>query len=239
VSCLLDTNNWHAVLRRDSAYIRNSSSATVATGSLHDGKKIYKLNLSRSLSDRPGPTAGNGGDADEVFIASRVPSIETWHRRLGHTNNHAIVQLASKKLATGMPIDLSTLPGACDACIKGKQTRTHVPSVREGQRASEPLEKIYVDLTGPFELSASKNLYALDIVDDSSAAPFALPTKNKGHAFDLLTAWILRMQNKLKRKVGTVCIDNSKLKSAKFEKFCASQGITVKYTAPYTSAQNR
>jgi hypothetical protein len=38
VSCLLDANNWHAVLTRDSAYIRNSSGITVATGSLHDGK---------------------------------------------------------------------------------------------------------------------------------------------------------------------------------------------------------
>jgi hypothetical protein len=95
-----------------------------------------------------------------------------------------------------------------------------------------------VDLTGPFELSASKNLYALDIVDDSAAAPFALPTKNKGHAFDLLTAWILRMQNKLKKKVGIIRIDNGELKSAKFEKFCASQGITIEYMAPYTSAHN-
>jgi hypothetical protein len=176
--------------------------------------------------------------SDNVFIASCVPSIETWHRHLGHVNNHAIIQLATKGLATGMPIDLSTLPGACDACIKGKQTHIHVPLVREGKRATEPLEVIYVDLIGPFDLSASKNLYALDIVDNASAALFALPTKNKGHTFELLTAWILRMQVKLKRKASIIRIDNGKLKSDKFEKFCSSQGISIKYTAPYTSAHN-
>jgi hypothetical protein len=238
VSCLLDANSWHAVLTRDSTYIHNASGVTVATGSLHDGKRIYKLNLSKSLIEHLSLSAGNEEGADDVFIASHIPSIEMWHQRLGHANNHAVVQLASKNLATGMPIDLSSLPGACDACIKGKQTCSHVPSVWEGERASEPLEKIYVDLTGPFELSASKNLYALDIVDDSAAAPFALPTKSKGHAFNLLTAWILHMQNKLKKKVGMVRIDNRELKSAKFEKFCASQGITIEYTAPYTSAHN-
>jgi hypothetical protein len=237
VSCLLNTNNWHAVLTKDSAFICNASGITVTTGSLHDGKKIYKLNLSHPDTARRFEPE-NGGAINDVFIASRVSSVETWHRRLGHANNHAVIQLATKGLATGMPLNLLTLPGACNACIKGKQTHLHVPSVREGEKVPEPLEKIYVDLTGPFELSASKNLYALDIVDDSSAGPFALPTKSKGHAFNLLTAWILRMQNKLKKKVGTVRINNGELKSAKFEKFCASQGITLEYTAPYTSAHN-
>jgi hypothetical protein len=236
VSRLLDENNWHAVLTRDMAYLRNSSGITVATGSLHNSKRIYKLNLA-GVPPAQARIADASG-TDDAFIASRIPSIETWHRRLGHANNHAIIQLATKGLATGMPVDLSTMPGACDACVKGKQTRTHVPSVREGKRATEPLEKIFVDLTGPFDLSASKNLYAMDIVDDASAAPFALPTKSKAHAFELLTAWILRMQVKLKRKVGIVRIDNGELKSAKFEKFCASQGISIEYTAPYTSAHN-
>jgi hypothetical protein len=48
VSRLLDENNWHAILTHDMAYLRNSSGITVATGSLHDGKSIYKLNLTGS-----------------------------------------------------------------------------------------------------------------------------------------------------------------------------------------------
>jgi hypothetical protein len=174
---------------------------------------------------------------DSAFIASRLPTIDTWHRQLGHVNK-AILDLAMKGMVTGMDIDLSMLPPDCDACKKGKQKRTPVSSVRSGQKASELLKIICVDLSGPHAKSASGNCYSLDIVDDCSAAPWAIPMKNKAEAMELLQAWIARVTTKTKCPVRTVRIDNSELKSAHFDKYCAEKGITIEYTAPYTSAHN-
>jgi hypothetical protein len=240
VARLLKSTNWHAVLTPTAASLRNASGAVMATGSLHAGRSIYKLDLSCVEVARQ--RLDDGGDVDNpgdtAFIASRLPTIDTWHRRLGHANNKAVLDLATKGLVTGMDIDLSTTPPDCDACKKGKQKRTPVPSVRQGEKASQPLQMIYVDLSGPHVKSASGNSYTLDILDDCSSAPWAIPTKNKSQALELLQAWIARIETRTKRRVGTVRIDNGELKSAKFDKFCGERGITLEYTAPYTSAHN-
>jgi hypothetical protein len=62
--------------------------------------------------------------------------------------------------------------------------------------------------------------------------------KKKAHAMELLQAWVAHIMTKTKRRITTMHIDNGKLKSAKFKKFCGEQGITLEYTAPYTSAHN-
>ena len=67
-----------------------------------------------------------------AFHASRIPDVETWHRRLGHCNVGAIVDMARKHTVEGMTINLSS-PAKCDACIRGKQTRSPVSKVREGE----------------------------------------------------------------------------------------------------------
>jgi hypothetical protein len=237
VSRLLESTNWHAVITKSSASLRNPSGAVMATGSLHAGRHIYKLDISRAEVARP-RSSKEADDVDSVLIASRIPTLDTWHRRLGHANNKSVLDLATKGLATGMDIDLSTLPPDCDACKKGKQKRTPVPSVRQGEKATEPLHTIYVDLTGPHMKSASGNCYSLDIVDDSSGKPWAIPTKTKGQALDLLQTWIAQVTTSTKRTLRRVRIDNGELKSARFNQFCAERGITLEYTAPYTSAHN-
>jgi len=68
-----------------------------------------------------------------AFHASRIPDVETWHRRLGHCNVGAIVDMARKHTVEGMTINLSSSPAKCDACIRGKQTRSPVSKVREGE----------------------------------------------------------------------------------------------------------
>jgi hypothetical protein len=198
VSRLLESTNWHAVITKASASLRNASGATMATGSLHAGRHIYKLDLHRAEVSRPRVTNAEDDSTGSAFIASRVPSIDTWHRHLGHANNKSVLDLATKGLVTGMDIDLSTLPPDCDACKKGKQKRTPIPSQRQGPKAPEPLHTICVDLSGPHMKSASGNSYSLDILDDCTGAPWAIPTKTKSHAMELLQAWIARITTKTK-----------------------------------------
>jgi hypothetical protein len=52
----------------------NHSGATIASGKLSTmGRHLYSIEMGNPL-------------AEHSFIASRVPDIETWHKRLGHVN---------------------------------------------------------------------------------------------------------------------------------------------------------
>ncbi|KAG1863022.1 hypothetical protein F4604DRAFT_1499797, partial [Suillus subluteus] len=109
---------------------------------------------------------------------------------LGHADYRAIYDLACSGDATGMPIDLSSLPPICDNCILGKQTRTHVLKVREGERAMHKLGIVHVDLMEhPDTVSAAGNRYIMDIVDDFSSYSWAIPLTSKADAFPALQAW--------------------------------------------------
>ena len=118
---------------------------------------------------------------DRAYLSqsARIPSLDTWHCRLGHVNNQAILDMVTKGLAEGMPIDLSNHPPVCTCCILGKQKRNSVPKVREGEKSDRPLKKVYIDLCGPHILSSSKNKYSVDIIDDYSGFPWSFRAKSK------------------------------------------------------------
>ncbi|KAK0209790.1 hypothetical protein IW262DRAFT_1246590, partial [Armillaria fumosa] len=108
---------------------------------------------------------------------------------LGHLNNHSI-HMATKQLAEGMPINLSTIPPSCESCILRKQTRSSILKICEGLRASNRLDVVSVDLTGPKDvISASGNRYLMSIVDEYACMPFVEPLKSKDAAFEKIKAW--------------------------------------------------
>src|SRR6267154_1232957 len=76
----------------------------------------------------------------------------------------------SALFAKGMPINLSFSSLRCDACILGKQTRSPVPKVRKGVRASLPLEHVYIDLCGPMPFaSKTGHLYSMNVINDHTS----------------------------------------------------------------------
>src|SRR6202023_3119665 len=100
--------------------LRSPSDATIATGSRLPSQNLFQLDCTRVL-------------VEHSFLSQRPPSLDTWHYRLGHANPQSIYDLATKDLATGMPVDLSERPPKCDFCILGKQTRSPVPKTRSGE----------------------------------------------------------------------------------------------------------
>ena len=95
-----------------------------------------------------------------------------------------------KKLVTGMPTNLSNLPPLCDHCILGKQTRTPVPKVREGGRATRRLEKVFSDITGPEDTqTAYGGLYMLNFIDDFSQKTWVYILKRKSDTFECFKEW--------------------------------------------------
>jgi len=91
--------------------------------------------------------------------------------------------MAQSRAVNGMTIDLSEIPPKCDSCILGKQTISTIPKVREGPKATDRLERIHVDLSGPMTVtSRSGRKYSMNIMDDYSSYVWSVPLRLKSEA---------------------------------------------------------
>jgi Reverse transcriptase (RNA-dependent DNA polymerase)/GAG-pre-integrase domain/gag-polypeptide of LTR copia-type len=224
------TNDSNALVHFDDkkCWITNRSTGiTMAEGSLLPNKNLYALNTFQY-------------PIDSAYSITHTPSLNTWHRRLGHANFQTINDMARKGMIKGMPSSTSNAPPKCDSCILGKQTKTPVPKKREegiGHRASRKLEKVWVDLIGPMAVtSRTGNKYMMDIVDDYTSHPWSIPLKTKSDAFRYLKGWELAREKETGLQVGTYITDGGELKSDEMAKWLESRGIAHLFTAPYTSA---
>jgi transposase InsO family protein len=221
-----------------SCCVTNSGGAVVLTGTAIVPRRLYALNcISPSTVHKPvGPSPAA---IPSAHYAARVPDVETWHRRLGHCNNRTIIDMARQGVVTGMPIDLSSAPPACDHCILGKQTRSSVPKLREGAKATRRLERVFVDLCGPLPcMSRSGHLFSLNIIDDFSSYVWSIPVRAKSDAAIALQNWHRAVENQSGEKLKILVSDNGELVSKSVSDWCSQHGIDHQLTAPHTSAQN-
>ena len=167
------------------------------------------------------------------------PTLETWHRCLGHANFRTVLDMARGKVVTGMQADLSLALQACDACIRGKQMHQPVPKSHEGRKADRRLGRVFVDLTGPQSVTARSGcLYIMNIIDDFSGYHWMRLPKTKAEASHALRKWLLAVENQSSKKLCYLVTDNGELCSNEIAQWCAERGITHQFTAPHTFAQN-
>ena len=210
-----------------SCWLTAKSGATIASGRRSENRALYSL-AGQSLAI-----------AEHLYASRRLPTLETWHRRLGHANFPTIVTMSRRNLVEGMPIDLSKEPPKCEHCILGKQVKRPVPKVREGIRASRKLGIVHLDMMGPMEVrSAAGNLYSLDIIDDCTSAIRSIPLPSKSAAFPALQTWERARELETGLLIGIYRTDNGEFKSKDMKAWVESRGTTHQLTAPYTSAQN-
>ncbi|OBZ71895.1 Retrovirus-related Pol polyprotein from transposon TNT 1-94 [Grifola frondosa] len=212
--------------RNDSVRLVHPNGTTLFTGSRCRGQ-LYRLNGSAPVAH------------PRAMYSQRLPSLETWHRRLGHANYPAVYEMARRGKAAGMPVDLSSAPPKCELCILGKQTRTPVPKVREGTRATARLELVYVDVIGPSPVkSASGNLYSVDILDDHSSCSWTQPIPSKDRTASVVQNWVTARELETGSRVKALQFDNGELVTTALLSWAAEKGINIRRTAPYTSAHN-
>jgi hypothetical protein len=162
VSSLNRSSNYVTHFDSTSCWVTNRSGATVIRGSLSSSHHLYCVSL-------PSASVTHVPQRPSAMYASRMPDVETWHRRLGHCSVRSIVDMARKDAVEGMTIDLSSAPPKCTHCVLGKQTHSPVPKIREGPKVTKRLEKVFVDLCGPMPcVSRTGRLYAMHIIDDFS-----------------------------------------------------------------------
>jgi transposase InsO family protein len=217
----------------DSCWVTNKAGATVARGYVSNAKNLYILSCPslRVTHTRPQDSA--------YYSISPTPDVETWHRRLGHCSTRTVIDMARTRAVAGMKIDLSNAPPKCNHCILGKQTRTPVPKSRVNEKATCPLQKVFVDLCGPMHVtSRSGRLYSMNVIDDFSSYVWSLPLRSKSDAAPVLQTWAKAIEAISGHKLVTLVTDNGELVSKSMTDWCSIHGITHLLTAPHTSAQN-
>jgi transposase InsO family protein len=178
-------------------------------------------------------------DSLAACLGGNTPDLETWHRRLGHCGNEAIIDMARKGAVQGMRIDLSSAPPRCNHCILGKQTCSSVPKSREGSRATRPLEHVFVDLCGPMPVrSRSGRLYSMNLIDDFLSYIWSLPLRSKDEAASILQLWHHAVENQSRHCLKILVSDNGELISKSMHNWASMHSINHQRTAPYTSAHN-
>ena len=101
----------------------------------------------------------------------------------------------------------------------------------------QKLEKVWVDLIGPISvMSANRNCYVMDLLDNYTSKGWLIPLKSKDQAFPELQAWELTQEREMGFTVGMYRVDNGELKSKKMEAWLKSCGVQQNFMAPYMSA---
>ena len=124
--------------------------------------------------------------------------------------------MAEQGLMSGMPTNLSTIPPICEHCVLGKQARTPIPKVREGEQAKRLLEKVFSDITGPEDVQTpSGGLYTLNFIDDFSQKTWAYVLKRKADALSHFKEWKVTVEHETGLAVKIFRTDNGVLEPVK------------------------
>jgi hypothetical protein len=233
VSALTRNGYNFVTFSADDCWLSDKHNKIIVRSSLSKLNNLYTLNCTsaRVTHSKPSSIAS----PTSALYTKRTPDLETWHRRLGHCNTRTIIDMARNKVIKGMPIDLSSAPPKCDSCILGKQTRSPVPKMREGIRATLPLERVYVDLLGPMPCaSRTGHVYSMNVIDDHSGYVWSLPLKLKSEAANVLHGWHRAVENRSGQRLKILVTDNGELVSKLMTDWCTEHGIEHHLTAPYT-----
>ena len=225
--------NAHFYPRQGHCYISNADNSIVAHGTALPDRKLFVLS-SFTVTSRSHPSFPSS-----AHYASRRPDVDSWHKRLGHCGPRAVLDMARSQAVEGMLIDTSNAPPKCEHCILGKQTRSSVPKLREGARATSHLERVFIDLCGPMSIpSRSGRLYSMNIIDDYSSFVWSLPLRSKDEAAPVLKHWLTALEVQTPHRLRSFVTDNGELASSQIQDWCSQKGILHLFTAPYTSAHN-
>jgi len=175
--------------------------------------------------------------SDVAFSAHYERSLDIWHRRLAHINENGLRYLAKHDLVTGLDIQTNGSLGPCDGCAKGKHHQAPFP--KDASRATNILERLHMDLQGPFDTSIQGFRFTLGVIDDNSRMGWKRYLKLKSEASEEIQALITKLETYTGRKVKIVRIDGGgEFLDGGLRDWFKSKGITLEISAPDTQQQN-
>ena len=207
--------------------VRKPDGTTVMQGRLEG--LLYPLNITIApYSQYP---------TELAFSARYTESLDLWHRRLAHIHEDALRYLAKHDLVTGLDIQTNGSLGPCDGCAKGKHPQAPFPTSHS--RAKNILDRLHMDLQGPFDTSIKGLRYALAVVDDNSRMGWKRFLKLKSDASGEIKSLITELENYTERKVKIIRIDGGgEFADEGLRDWFKSKGIRLEISAPDTQQQN-
>ncbi len=163
----------------------------------------------------------------------------TWHKRLGHASLRLISKLNKKGLVRGLPNLKYKSDALCEACQKGKQTKSSFDS-KNIVSTSRPLELLHLDLFGPTRTaSLSGKKYGLVIVDDYTRWTWVKFLAHKDESFTVFSVFCKQVQNEKGFCISTIRSDHGgEFENESFQTFCEENGIFHNFSSPRTPQQN-
>ena len=165
--------------------------------------------------------------------------IEVWHRRLGHLNQDAIIQLRS--ISSGInigPTKEMTVSMRCDGCLKSSQHQQVSRIVREPR--THKLGCVHIDIKGP---SLGKDIYGyryfMPCIDEKTRYCKTYLLINRSDAFNRFKCFHVESERETGCLLMEIQVDASgELISNDFRAYLVNRGIKLQITAPYTPSIN-
>lgn len=185
----------------------------------------------------------NGGSistSNETCLLSQQvdqSNAHLWHQRLGHVSNGTIEKMAKHKAVRGLEEYSGGQMPVCEPCLAGKMTRTSFPLSKTN--ISSPLERVSMDLSGPFDESIGGSKYLFLIIDNKSRMMFVYFLKHKDEAFERFRHFHAQASNITMYNLKNLHSDNGgEFDNSQFAKYCSENGIHHTTNVPYNPEQN-
>ena len=204
-------------------------------------RKPWVQGMTSSLT-QAGVTAPSSVHCGAARMQKEISLAVLWHRRMGHLGWDSCAHLPN--VVSGVDVSPTAFREAaalheCDACEEGKLARNPFPPAE--RKASAPLEQLCCDVldAGTDVTRPGGDRYIATVVDTFSGFAAVTVLKSKAQVKDALKSVIITLQRQANNKVKRLRFDRGgEYMSADLQNWCASRGILLEPTAPYSPQQN-
>lgn len=207
------------------------------------------------LKDRKGRVVGLGRKVDRLYqldararlwreranyAAPAAKSWDHWHLLFGHIGMSTLEKMQRMGIVGGFDVDESSIPSpTCTACLGAKLTHQPFPK-KADWRSRIAGEGYHCDVWGPIKTeSIWKNRYYVSFTDDATRMVQVYFMKEKGEASKFIAEHVAAVERKFGKGPAWMRFDNGKeLVNSTTKSLCATKGIEIHTTAPYSPSQN-
>jgi transposase InsO family protein len=142
------------------------------------------------------------------------------------------------EMVRGLP-PISHAEQFCDTCVLAKHRHGVFPK-QSKYRADKALELVHGDLCGPvMPVTLGGRRYFLLLIDDATCYMWVVLLTAKSEASSAIKGIQAAVEKECGRKLRVLRTDNrGEFTAAEFAAYCADEGITRHFSAPYTPQQN-
>jgi len=164
---------------------------------------------------------------------------QDWHRRFGHIGVSGLQCTLSKWLVTGMTVNDTDLPKFdCAACTQAKLARAPFPRQSES-RAERLGDLAHMDLWECRATGIHSMRYFISFIDDHSRCTAIEFLRTKDQAAEKFRNYVAYLECQYNMCPKRFRADNGgEYITGDLQRWCASKGIKLEYTAPHSPAQN-